>query len=108
MERLSTVRDGARRTSQGDLLGAPNKWVWSELDKHLVRAADFAKLSTEQCYVVYVTNVSSAQVTAMNVALRESTEASYAGVSDLLCKRLVRPRGSRWTSCQKRTLELSV
>src|SRR4051794_16513342 len=30
------------------------------------------------------------------------------GVSDLLCKRLVRPRGSRWTLWQKRALDLSV
>jgi hypothetical protein len=35
-------------------------------------------------------------------------EPLAAGVSDLLCKRLVLPRGSRWTLCQNRTLELSV
>lgn len=74
---------GPKRTaiSQGDLLGAPNRWVWRELDKHLVRAEDFSRLSTEQYYLVYFTNVSSAQVTAMDAALRESTEA-YLGYVD--------------------------
>lgn len=74
---------GPKRTaiSQGDIIDAPSGWVWRELDKHLVRANDFPRLATEQYYVVYFTNLSSSQVTAMDSALRESTPA-YLGYVD--------------------------
>lgn len=74
---------GPKRTaiSHGDLLNAPSEWVWSELDKQLVRTNDFPRLSTLQYYVVYFTNVSSTQVIAMDAALRASSPA-YLGYID--------------------------
>jgi hypothetical protein len=74
---------GPKRTaiSHGDILHAPSEWVWRELTKHLVRTNDFPQLSTEQYYVVYFTNLSSAQVIAMDAALRASMPA-YLGYID--------------------------
>lgn len=74
---------GPKRTaiSRGDMVDAPSSWVWNELDAHMVREGDFPRLSTEQYYVVYLTNLSPAQVSAMDVALRDSPGA-YMGYVD--------------------------
>lgn len=74
---------GPKRTaiSQGDIGDAPSSWVWNELDAHLVRQSDFPRRSTEQYYVVYFTNVSRGQVSAIDAALRDSTSA-YIGYVD--------------------------
>jgi hypothetical protein len=74
---------GPKRTaiSHGDILRAPSGWVWGELDEHLVCANDFPRLSTEQYYVVYFTNLSSTQVVAMHAALQKATTA-YLGYID--------------------------
>ncbi|MDO4259023.1 MAG: hypothetical protein Q4C87_05820 [Actinomycetaceae bacterium] len=76
-------RHGPQRTaiSRGDILNAPTGWVWKELDEHLVRTNDFPQLATEQYYVLYLTNVSRTQVSAMDAALRDST-AAYLGYID--------------------------
>lgn len=76
-------KHGPKRTaiSQGDIIGAPSTWVWNELAGHLVGDDDFARLSTEQYYVVYFTNLSPSQLNAMDVALRDSTRA-YTGYVD--------------------------
>lgn len=73
----------AQRTaiSQGDILNAPPGWVWKELDENLVRTNDFPRLATEQYYVLYLTNMSRTQVSAMDAALRNST-AAYLGYID--------------------------
>lgn len=74
---------GPKRTaiSQGDLLTMPSNWVWRELDEHLVRTIDVPELATEQYFVVYLTNLSPTQITAMDRALRQST-AAYLGHLD--------------------------
>lgn len=74
---------GPKRTaiSQGDIVDTPSAWVWNELDTHLVREGDFPRLSTEQYYVVYFTNMSPAQVRAMDAALQTATGA-YIGYVD--------------------------
>lgn len=76
-------RHGPQRTAirRGDLLNASPDWVWKELDKHLVRTSDFPRLATEQYYVLYLTNMSRTQVSAMDAALRDST-AAYLGYID--------------------------
>lgn len=76
-------RHGPQRTaiSQGDILNAPPGWVWKELDEHLVRTNDFPRLATEQYYVLYLTNMSRTQGSAMDAALRDST-AAYLGYID--------------------------
>lgn len=76
-------KHGPKRTaiSQGDISDAPSSWVWNELEGHLVGDDDFPRLSTEQYYVVYFTNLSPGQVSAMDAALRDSTGA-YMGYVD--------------------------
>lgn len=74
---------GPKRTtiSRGDLLEVPSTWVWRELDEHLVRTAHVPELATEQYFVVYLTNLSPTQVSAMDAALGQSTSA-YLGYLD--------------------------
>lgn len=74
---------GPKRTaiSQGDLLDAPPAWVWKELDQHLVRTTEIPRLATEQYYVVYLTNVSPTQLSAMHSALQDFS-AAYLGYVD--------------------------
>lgn len=76
-------RHGPQQTaiSQGDILIASPGWVWKELDEHLVRTNDFPRLATEQYYVLYLTNMSRSQISAMDAALRDSA-AAYLGYID--------------------------
>lgn len=66
---------------QGDLIGLPAPLVHSELEKHLVGSEDFTRTSPEMYFVVYFTNLSKNQMTAMATMLKE-TAASYLGYVD--------------------------
>lgn len=74
---------GPKRTaiSHGDLVHAPSWWVWKELSLYLTQTREFARLSTEQYYVVYFTNLSASQVGKMDTALRKLTP-TYLGYID--------------------------
>lgn len=76
---------GPTRTaiSEGDVIGLPAEIVWQLLDKQLVRPAgqDIPWMSPEQYFVVYFTNVSDAQLVALDREMRAKSEA-YLGYVD--------------------------
>lgn len=67
--------------SVGDIYELPPAVLWRALDKTLIRPGDFPRLHPSQYFVVYVTNLSPTQLTAMDAAIRSSTPG-YLGYVD--------------------------
>lgn len=67
--------------SVGDIYELPPPVLWQALDKTLTRTGDFPRLYPSQYFVVYFTNVSPTQLTAMDAAIRSGTPA-YLGYVD--------------------------
>ncbi|GAA3920748.1 hypothetical protein [Microbacterium invictum] len=80
-----SIAKGPKRTaiSEGDIIGLPAQFVWQLLDQQLVRPAEqeVPSLSPEQYFVVYFTNVSKAQLTALDREVRAKSVA-YLGYVD--------------------------
>lgn len=80
-----SIAEGPRRTaiSEGDILGLPARFVWQLLDQQLVRPAEqeVPRLSPEQYFVVYFTNVSEAQLPVLDREMRARSVA-YLGYVD--------------------------
>lgn len=80
-----SIAGGPKRTaiSEGDIIGLPALIVWQLLDQQLVRPAerDVPWLSPEQYFVVYFTNVSSAQLAVLDREMRAKSVA-YLGYVD--------------------------
>ncbi|WP_047519045.1 hypothetical protein [Microbacterium sp. ZOR0019] len=76
---------GPTRTAilEGDIIGLPSPTIWQILDRQLVRPSgqEVPRLSSEQYYVVYFTNVSKAQLTALDQEIRSNSPA-YLGFVD--------------------------
>lgn len=76
---------GPARTaiSEGDIIGLPTPRIWQLLNEQLVRPStqDLPRLSSEQYYVVYFTNVSAAQLTRLDQEMRINSLA-YLGYVD--------------------------
>ncbi len=81
---LSTA-GGPKRTaiSEGDIIGLPAGAIWQLLDEQLVRPPEQETpwLSPEQYFVVYFTNVSKAELAALDREMRANSTA-YLGYVD--------------------------
>jgi hypothetical protein len=86
--RALRTANGPRRTSisQGDIIGLPAAVIWEILNRELIRPpdAELPRLSTEQYFVVYLTNVSRAQRETLDREMRISSGA-YLGYVDCSC-----------------------
>lgn len=65
---------GPTRTAilEGDVIGLPPKFVWKILDEQLVRPLDqkTPRLSPEQYFVIYFTNISDSHLSKIDLAMR--------------------------------------
>jgi len=68
----------------GDILNLPTDFLWKTLEELLVREGDFPLTSTDQYYVVYLTNLSKKQLQDLHESFRTGSQA-YLGYVDCSC-----------------------
>lgn len=75
--------DGPEKTSVkvGDILALPSELVWRQFEERLVSTGDWPRLSREEYFVVYLTNLSPRQVANTHAALGRD-ERGYLGYVD--------------------------
>ncbi|MEY9777239.1 hypothetical protein [Arthrobacter sp. MW3 TE3886] len=68
----------------GDILNLPTDFLWKTLEEFLVRERDFPRTSTEQYYVVYLTNLSKKHLQDLHESFLTDSQA-YLGYVDCSC-----------------------
>lgn len=66
----------------GDVIGPPDELIWNEFDEHLVAPSTWPRLPAGGYFVVYVTNMSAAQVANTAAALTDASDGAYLGYVD--------------------------
>lgn len=76
-------KHGPKKTviKHGDMIGIRPEIAWTALDKFLVCAKDFPRMSSEMYYIVYFTNLSAGQLQQMDKMLTASG-GPYLGYVD--------------------------